>query len=189
MVNSGEFKISAWPPDPAMYTAEYLRDRQAIIDVVDGICTYADQREWDKVAASFAPQVVLDYTSMVAAMTGGDGGKPQVLTPRGIIDLWRSFLPGFQYTQHVMSNHQVHVQEHDAFSLSYVYATHILPNESGQNFWVVGGYYNHDLVRTHNDWKVTRMKLNFRFDLGNRQLQTLAAQIVKAGNHRTAAEL
>lgn len=65
-----------------------------------------------------------------------------------------------------------------AFALAYVRAQHYLPNKTGSDTWVVGGYYNYELMRAENNWRITSMKLNVQYTEGNHHLLTLAQQAI-----------
>jgi hypothetical protein len=176
---ASEMEIESWPPKLSTYTLDYILQKQAILDVVYGVFTCADNGDWEKIKFMFSDKVVLDYTVMIAALTGGDGGKPSYLTPQGVVDAWKSLLPGFQSVQHLIGNPLIEIKGKSAKVNAYVIATHILPNPSNENYWIVGGYYHLDLIQTKMGWKITRWKFNFEYDRGNRNLQTLAMEAVK----------
>ncbi|MDJ1499712.1 nuclear transport factor 2 family protein [Xanthocytophaga agilis] len=149
-----------------------MTDYIEVVNVVQNIFIGADERDWQMVHASFAPRVLLDYTSMT-------GGKPTELVPEQIIDAWKALLPGFQATQHQLGNFKTVVQENKADVFCYGTATHYLPNPSNQNVWTVVGTYLFQLIKKDNEWKVSRMKFNFKYQDGNLELPKLATEKVK----------
>ena len=153
------------------------RDVVEIIATVDSVVLYTDRLEWQKVEAAFADEVLLDYSSLT-------GGEPQTLTPQETIGQWRSVFPGFAGTQHIMSAHQVEVQEDSATVTAHIYALHYLPNEAGENTYEVVGDYDFELERSGDGWNVTLMRLLLGFELGNAQLMQLATQRVEQGQTR-----
>jgi hypothetical protein len=165
-------------PKPEAYTASYLSDRAQIIDVIGSVGFYADQRRWDLVAAAFAEKAVIDYRSHGTAAAGQS--EPQALTPKEIVTAWQIQLPGYLHTQHLVTNSMVIVEGARATAKSQVYATHYLPNE-GDDYWTFVGFYEHELQRTPAGWKITLMRANKLFELGNPDLPQLAAARVKAG--------
>lgn len=169
---------SRMPPDRD-YTMAYVIDRAKIIDTVNSIGTFADLGQWDRVKEAFADEVILDYTSYAAAVAGGDGGSPATLTPDQIVAAWKTVLPGYERTQHLITNHLVTIDGDKAHCLSQVFASHYLPNTQGEDYWIVVGHYDHELVRTENGWKVTLMRLNYGFQLGNLKLSDLAVESFK----------
>lgn len=156
--------------------AQEALDRQEIIQTVNAIGIYADFDQWDRVAAQFADEVVLDYTSYAAASAGAD--EPEAISPQEVVTAWRTVLPGYDYTQHIIGNHQVDVNGNEATAISTVHATHILENAEGDDFWIFLGDYEHHLVRTRDGWRVTRMTANLRSELGNPNLPRLAEERV-----------
>lgn len=151
-----------------------LRDRNAIIDAINAVGLHADLQDWEGVAAQFADSVVLDY------------GEPATMTPAEIITAWSGLLPGFDYTQHVIANHQVTIRGNNATAQSVVYATHFLENDEGDNYWVYIGNYTHDLTRTEDGWRITKMQARMGNQLGNPDLVTLAGERVQAMNEEAA---
>ncbi len=148
-----------------------LVDEREIINVVNTIAIEADRGNWSAVENAFADQVLLDYSSM--------GAKVETLKPAQIIANWKTVLPGFQATQHAVTNHRVSIKGNEAECFSYVDSIHFLPNESGKNTWRVMGFYNHHLVKTAKGWRVDRMKLTTTLIEGNNDLPKLAAEAVK----------
>jgi hypothetical protein len=69
----------------------------------------------------------------------------------------------------------------DAADLFYYgTASHYLPVEDGDPLWVVVGTYNFHLVKKNDEWKVDRMKFNFKYQSGNLNLPAAAQARVKA---------
>lgn len=149
-----------------------LFDERDIINIVNSIGIYADRHDWDALLQAFADEVLLDYSSM--------GAPVEKLKSTEIITRWKALLPGFNMTQHTITNHRVTIAGDDeAECLSYVVAIHYLPNQSGRNIWLVMGYYEHHLVRTNAGWKIDKMKFNSTLIDGNSDLPQMAMEIVK----------
>ena len=170
-------------PPPAAYTPGYLADRTQIVDVITSVAFYADQRRWDLVKAAFADRVVLDYTSSDTAAAGRR--QADALTPDVIVAAWQTQLPGYLHTQHIVTNPIVVIDGDRARAVSSVHATHYLPNDEGEAYWVFVGTYEHELARTPAGWRITLMRAQKRFDLGNKELPNLASARVKAGQIAT----
>lgn len=148
-------------------------ETQSIINVVTAIFNGSDERNWNKVESSFAEQVVLDYSSMA-------GGKPNILTPKEIISAWKTLLPGFQSTHHQVGSFQVNIAGNTATAFNNGLALHYLPNETGNDVWVVVGTYDFGLSKnSKGEWKVNSMKFNLQKQEGNLQLPSLAQRKVK----------
>lgn len=152
-----------------MSKTEYLTARQEIIETVQRIFINTDNRNWDQVKKQFAGQVLLDYTSMA-------GGEPSTLTPQTIVHLWKELLPGFEQTQHTLSNFEVAIHGDEATVSHYGTAWHYLRNEDGDDVWMVVGMYNHHLLKRNELWKVDQMRFTFKFMDGNADLPRLARE-------------
>ncbi|MEM7043222.1 MAG: nuclear transport factor 2 family protein, partial [Pseudomonadota bacterium] len=113
------------------------------------------------------------------ASAGTSDALPTLL-PQQIVDAWQTVLPGYERTQHVMGTEIVKVDGETATTLSNIYATHILENDRGENFWVFIGDYEHELAKTEDGWKITLMRANLRAQLGNPNLPALATEAAKA---------
>jgi|688.fasta_scaffold415454_1 hypothetical protein len=151
---------------------QQLIDRQKIIDAINNVAICADLGLWDKMLAEvFAEEVRVDYTSLF-------GGEVQKLKSADLVAGWKSVLPGFSSTQHLLGNHQITIKGDAARALAYVRAHHYLPNKTGADTWVVGGYYNYELKRAGENWLITSMKLNVLYTEGNQHLLTLAQTAV-----------
>jgi hypothetical protein len=159
---------------PAVAQEPSGADRAAIIQTVDAIGFYADRRDWDRVVEQFSPHgVVLDYRSYANASAGTDV-EPSRQSPAQVVAAWQTVLPGYDYTHHIVSNHQVSISGDEAIVLSAIHATHIL----GERSWVILGDYRHQLQRTTQGWKITQMTANMRAQLGDNQLPQAAMEVV-----------
>ena len=106
-----------------------------------------------------AKNVLLDYTSMA-------GGEPGILTPAEIVDLWASFLPGFDTTHHQLSEFRVRLHGNEA-DVDYVgKADHFIGNE----VWTISGTYQTKLEKQNGTWLITYLKLNYDRQSGNTSL-------------------
>lgn len=127
----------------------------------------SDQGDWETVQQCFAEQVILDYASMT-------GQAASTVTAQQITESWQSVLPGFEYTHHQLGNFIIQkATDSQASVFCYGTATHYIENEQ-ENLWTVVGSYNFDLEKYGSDWKITQMKFNFKYQLGNTNLPQLA---------------
>jgi hypothetical protein len=148
-------------------------ERLNIIDAVNSVGTLADFRKWEELESVFADHVVLDYSSM--------GAPVETKAPKEITTAWKGLLPGFDLTQHFISNHKVTIKDNEAECFSYVNAFHVLKNNSGNgDTWSVMGYYDHHLSKLNNKWKVDKMKLTVTYIGGNTDLPKLAMEALNA---------
>ena len=142
-------------------------------DVVVGLFVATDERDWDTVLESFSPRVLLDYSSMT-------GNPATELNPEAIVTAWKGVLPGFESTHHQIGNILEHVDGYKATVFSYGTATHYLTDESG-NIWTVVGSYDFEVVQDSNEnWKISMMKFNFKYQDGNTSLPEKAIANIKS---------
>lgn len=142
-----------------------------INETVAQLFVASDNREWNKVEAIFADEVELDYSSM-------NGNPAVVLGPKQITDSWKTILPGFASTHHQLGNFITKLNGITANVFCYGTATHYLEHEAG-NIWTVVGSYNIELKQIDGKWRVSKMKLNFKYQDGNTQLPQAAIENVK----------
>lgn len=150
--------------------------QKAIIDIFVG----TDARDWQRVKGPFSDQVLLDYTAMA-------GGEPATLSPDQIVTSWQAVLPGFDKTHHQLGNFVVSLSGDEATVFCYGTATHYLPQPDGRNVWTVVGTYDFHLIRRNSHWKADRMRFNLKYQDGNTDLPTQAAERVRQHADKTAA--
>ena len=132
-------------------------------DVVVNLFVATDERDWDPVLESFSPKVILDYSSM----TGNPATK---LNPEAIVTAWKGILPGFESTHHQIGNILEHIDGDKATIFCYGIATHYLTDASG-NIWTVVGSYDFEVDKNSDgNWKISKMKFNFKYQDGNMSL-------------------
>lgn len=128
-----------------------------------------DACDWDMVLDCMAETVNVDYSSM----TGQPGGEVKTTD---LIEGWKGLLPGFDATHHQLGNIISKTKGEDASIFSYVIASHYLDNEAGK-VWTVVGTYDIDMKIIDGDWKITSLKLNFKYQDGNDSLPQLATEV------------
>ncbi|SOD92172.1 nuclear transport factor 2 family protein [Spirosoma fluviale] len=147
-----------------------------VIQTVNAIFNTTDRQEWHSCQDLFADEVLLDYESL-------SGQAPIRLAPSQIISAWQQVLPGFAFTQHMLSNHEVSVIGADQVScVCKGHAVHYIPNAVGGEEWGVYGTYRFELVRHPGGWKVSTMQYNHKFAHGNLKLGELASERVRQYN-------
>lgn len=143
-------------------------ENDKIIDTVTAIFNGADARDWQKVKAAFADEVLLDYSSM-------NGNPDAQLTPDQIIAAWSSFLPGFDKTHHNVFDFKVDQQCDQAT----VHFTGIADHFIDDSKWTVEGTYDIEVIRKGDNWQVTKFRLNFEKQSGDTSLPQKAAEIMR----------
>ncbi|TIO11099.1 nuclear transport factor 2 family protein [Mesorhizobium sp.] len=162
--------IAAAPALSASGAALTVEDRIAIAEAVAGIGLYADLREWNRVRSYFAARVTTDYTSLF-------GGEVATGDRDALIAQWQGLLPGFDATQHLITNIVVEGAGNEAIARSHVRATHWIDTR----FWTVGASYLHRLVRTPEGWRVSAIAIHRLYEEGDRAVLAAAADRVSAG--------
>lgn len=145
-------------------------DPEAIIDVLTRVAWYADQRRWEDLPGLFADHVVLDYTSLA-------GGEPTIVTPAELAAGWRATLGGFDFTQHLVSNHLVDLDPDAprAEASAQFVATHRLDGAPGGELWTLGGHYRWSLEMVAGRWRVASMTMVATWQSGNAEILARAA--------------
>lgn len=123
-----------------------------------------DNRDWESVISVFDENVLLDYSSMT-------GTPPSLLSPQKIIDAWSSFLPGFDETNHQLSDFNISKEDNFTTVTFEGKAEHFI----GNSVWIVEGDY---FIKISNNNKVSLMKFNFRKQSGDIELPKKATEII-----------
>jgi hypothetical protein len=147
------------------------QNMKEINETVAQLFVASDNRDWNKVEEIFADKVVLDYSSM-------NGNPAIVLNPKQITDAWKTILPGFAHTHHQLGNFITTVDGKTANVFCYGTATHYLEHKDG-NIWTVVGSYDLELNQVDGKWRVSKMKLNYKYQDGNTALPQAAIENAK----------
>lgn len=157
---------------PAMAEAVTLEDRAAIVDAITDVAAGADRHDWPRVRGAFADTVTLDYTSLW-------GSEPATQSADEVIAQWSGFLPGFERTLHLVTNHTIVAGDEDSATAE---ADFQAAHRIGTDMWVLMGHYRYELVKVAGDWKVQAMTMNWTHETGDRGLVARAAERVKQAN-------
>jgi ketosteroid isomerase-like protein len=126
----------------------------------------ADERNWKKSASIMDKEVLLDYSSMT-------GNAATHVTPEQIMKAWAAFLPGFDRTNHMLSNFTIDINGQQAQAHYFGKADHFLHGD----IWTVEGSYDTKLVRHDNDkWLIVEHIFHVGKQSGNTSLPTIASQ-------------
>ncbi|MEM7301810.1 MAG: nuclear transport factor 2 family protein [Pseudomonadota bacterium] len=141
---------------------------RSITDIAAG----ADRHEWKRVRNAFADTVTTDYSSLW-------GGEAVTQPSDELIAGWAAFLPGFEITHHMVTNHAItHMDQTTAKAQADFTATHRI----GDELWTLGGRYSYELVKSGDRWIVTNMVMTALWETGDRGLVAKAAERAKAAN-------
>lgn len=136
--------------------------------LVSSITTAVDRGAYDLAQQAFAPQVVIDYTSVW-------GGEPAATTPADLMASWQTIVPGFDVTWHELGPVTIAVEGDTATAHAFVDARHWIDSD----IWRPVGNYHWDVKRLDGEWRVTRMEFEMTDELGNRDLVAKAMERAK----------
>ena len=141
-------------------------DRLAIIDAITDVAAGADRHQWPRVRAAFADSVTLDYTSLW-------GGEAATQSADAVVEQWSGFLPGFDKTLHLVTNHAIVDASGDTATAEADFqATHSFD----EALWILSGHYRYRLVKAAGRWKITHMTMTATHETGDRGLVVKAAE-------------
>lgn len=130
-----------------------------VTNAVSRFFTAIDAQDWDGVADRMTDPIHTDYESFGA-------GPPASQPPRDVIAGWKGIVPGFEHTHHQLGNYNVEVDNDRASVSCYVTASHVL----GERCWTVVGRYEMALVRQGGAWRLSSLRLLYRFQSGQELL-------------------
>ena len=124
---------------------EEISDRIEIDDLLTRYTVAIDTKDWKLLDQCFTPDAHLDYTSA----GGVKGSYPEVRA-------WlEKALAPFPMTVHFISNTTVELDGDAARTRTYVLNPMGFPNPDGTlHLFTVGAYYNDQLVRTEDGWRI-----------------------------------
>lgn len=118
-----------------------MSDREDITDVLVRYATGIDSRDWDLLRSCFSDDSTFDY---------GDVGSWN--TPEAITEFMRNAHSG--PSMHRLSNFAIEVEKNKAIARTYVDAR--VHGKEGRGGVQSVGYYDDELVRTAEGWKIKK---------------------------------
>lgn len=148
--------------------ADPVEISRSITDIAAG----TDRQDWARVRGAFAETVTTDYTSLW-------GGDPVTQPVDELVAGWAGFLPGFEITHHMVTNHTVTSQTDTVATAEADFtATHRID----ETLWVLGGRYSYMLEKIDSRWLVTSLTMTALWETGDRGLVAIASERVAASN-------
>lgn len=144
----------------AMSAQALTQDEAKIRSNINSFSALADQGAYQHLGRLFAPELVVDYTSLW-------GGELVTTTNVELMKQWAGFLPGFDNTFHELSNLDVVIDGDSAVVNVDFTASHWLGEEG---FWAVSGSYEFKLNRAGENWVINSVKLNYKDEAGSRDV-------------------
>lgn len=148
-----------------MTAIDQLTEQARIIETINTLFVYTDNRRWSLVRNCFAPSVLFDMSSMGA-------GEPRHMTPDEIVAAWESGLKPMQAIHHQVGNYLVTVENGTASAFCYGIAIHYLPNPTQQNTRTFVGSYDFGLEKAGDRWRITAFKFTLKYVDGNLKLES-----------------
>ena len=140
--------------------SQALLDRALLSDVIHNYAAGVDQRDWVLFRSCFTDDLEADFTAVLPGNVC-HGADKWVAAAAKLIEPLTA-------TQHMITNH-VHVIEGDtASSRSYLQAQHVQKDsEGGERHYLIGGYYEYNMLRTDEGWKIKKYGLNQTWSAGD----------------------
>lgn len=154
-------------------TLTELKDRADLTDLIHKYATGIDTRNWPLFRSIFADQLFMDFSSY-------SGAPGAAMTADEWVAGCQRMLPGFDSTQHLLSNFVFDICGDEAMVTVYMQAEHFIANRLGDNSHTLGGFYVHTLRRGADGWRIQATTLNVTWSRGNRHVYQLAAERVAA---------
>ena len=132
---------------PSNLSLEEIADRFAIQDLLTRYTVAIDQKDYELLDTCFVSDAHVDYTS-----SGGIKGSYAEAR------VWlEKALAIFPVTQHFISNYVIELAGDKATSRTYLLNPMGFKNPDGSmHVFTVCGYYNDDLVRTSDGWRIAQ---------------------------------
>lgn len=126
---------------------QWLYDRAQIGDLLHRFAHYLDTRRWQDWIDLFDDDglLVLPAVTKDKATLQADGG------PAGLMAL--------SATHHLSGNHRIEIEGDRARAHSYVQAMHVVEPGDESGLWMVGGWYDTELRRRADGWRIGRTEL------------------------------
>ncbi|MHA2714873.1 nuclear transport factor 2 family protein [Vibrio owensii] len=135
-------------------------DEAKIRSNINSFSALADQGAFEYLGRLFAPELMVDYTSLF-------GGEAQQAKRQDLMQQWAGFLPGFDATFHDLSNLNVSIDGDKASATVDFTASHWFGEEG---FWAVSGEYEFGLQRAGDNWQIISVTLNRKAEQGSRDV-------------------
>lgn len=144
-----------------------LLDRADISAVLHRYCNAIDTKDWALLETCFTEDLEADFRSFA--------GREVVKGREQWCAAIRATIAGLDASQHMTANHSHQIDGDAATLRADLQAVHMLANERGGDEYTIGGYYDIDLTRTPDGWRIRRYALTVRWHRGNRAILRLAA--------------
>ena len=139
---------------PEEYTPEYISDRLQLTDLCTRYAVGVDRRDWDLWESCFTEGAIIDYTAF---------GGVKLVRPEMRTWMEQAIAP-FAGTQHFTLNHEVEITGDTAKGRLGFYNPMPINMGQGMKFYIAGGWYIDEYVRTEEGWKFSYRAEEMSFD-------------------------
>ena len=133
-----------------------LVEKAEIADLAVAYCWAIDGREWARLDEIFLPEATADF-SMAGVHEGRDAIVERIKAALGVLDA----------SQHIVSNHEVHIDGDRATHRCQMQAQHVRHDAEGGPNYIVAGRYEDRLVRAADGWRIAHRDLIIAWTDGN----------------------
>ena len=133
-----------------------LLDEREILQVVLRYCRALDTKDWPLLGSVFTPDATADLSGP-ALLEGIDAIRARV----------RAVLDHLDLSQHLVGNHEVHVDGDGATHRCYLQAQHVRRAAAEGPNYIVAGRYEDRLARTEVGWRIVHRTLTVMWTEGN----------------------
>jgi len=148
-----------------------IADRLAISDVMHRYATAIDMKDLALLEQVFDDPLEADFSTFGGAAYAG--GRADW------IEIMRGTVGGLTSTQHLTGNHVHRIEGDRAHLTAYLQAMHHLSGARGDPDYLIGGYYDVDLIRRAEGWRISRYSLTVTWQRGDRDVLRQAARRLK----------
>ena len=140
-----------------MLSHQELSDRAEIQDLMTRYAYAIDDRDWDALDGVFTPDAIIDYSEA--------GGA------RGTVPEIKKFLAeamgNFSAFQHLSTTTQIRIDGDRAKARTILFNPMVMQHEGQERVFFVGLWYNDDLVRTPDGWRIThrREQMSYTYNM------------------------
>ena len=152
---------------------EELKDKAGIQALILNYAWGINSRNWALFRSIFDDEIEMDFSSF-------NGTPAARMRADGWVAACQALLPGFDATQHVLTNFMIELEDDTATAIVYMKAEHFIADQLGNSSHTLGGHYTHRLKRTGDGWKIHATTLNVTWSRGNRQVYDMARQRAEA---------
>jgi len=152
-----------------------LSDKQALSELICRQALCLDKSDWATYRACLADgEVMFDFTDHTDKVVGKRIGVERSA------DQWvekiKSVMPGFDGSQHLITNILHTVRGDRSQSECFVLADHFLNNSTGDRSITMAGIYTFGCIRTGAGWKINHWVLKILWYRGNPHIYQLAQE-------------